>query len=101
MISYLTIGGTPAPNSGWPRWYHGLPVWYWYYSIYPIIYLAFCIFSCTKLLRGVSLVVAGLGIHMALFYWVIIWGESFSISRRSYFRRNVHCLVDCLVCVFN
>ncbi len=49
-----------------------LPTWYIYSLVFPFVYLPFCIISCTKLLKGRTLVVSGVFMHLALVHWIIV-----------------------------
>jgi hypothetical protein len=49
-----------------------LPPWYLYSLVFPFFYLSFCLISCTKPLRGRSLLFAGVVMHIGLTAWIII-----------------------------
>ena len=57
VLYYLQAGGR-------------LPKWYFYFYVFPVVYLLFCLTSCTKLLRRTTLILAGIIIHIALVAWV-------------------------------
>jgi hypothetical protein len=45
---------------------------YSYFVVFPFFYLAFCLISCTSILRRRSLVATGVIIHIGLVAWIII-----------------------------
>ena len=49
-----------------------LPGYYVFYTVYPVMYLLFCLVSCTRLLRGRRLIVTGVIMHIALLAWIMV-----------------------------
>src|SRR6267378_4165987 len=54
------------PNLDYFRAGGRLSKWYIYFYLFPIVYLLFCSISCTKLLRGATLILSGIMMHIAL-----------------------------------
>ena len=48
VAGYIKNPAAAAPNSDWPRWFLGLPVWYWFFIFFPVIYWLFFLASCTQ-----------------------------------------------------
>lgn len=57
-----------------------LPASYAYFIAFPFLYFPYCLLSCTKLLRGRTLVISGVIMHLALIAWVIVGKSSLNVT---------------------
>ncbi|HYY56656.1 MAG TPA: hypothetical protein VE842_04940 [Pyrinomonadaceae bacterium] len=49
----------------------GLPISITFLYGFPFLYLPYCLISCSKLLRGYTLIISGVLMHLALVLWMI------------------------------
>jgi hypothetical protein len=68
---YLKNPSMAAPNSGWPRWFLGVPVWYWYFSTFPVVYLLLSAINSAWRRRS-KLIAVGMILHCGVVGWVIV-----------------------------
>lgn len=72
VFFFLLLFGAVFPVLNGLRHGGSMPTWYAYSLAFPLVYLPYCILSCTTFLRGSVLVVSGILMHLALIIWIVV-----------------------------